>query len=374
MPDLHDELDRLASRVPTAPSAEELRTHRERRDRRRARTALAVGLCVAVLGTALAYTALRPDDPTPVPLEPTWSVPDPLVVWPESAVSEETPAEAQARVDAGQDPWRLDPVKVIDRFARSVLGWSDAVVTPTDPGSYSLGRGGDDETELRVAVAQPVTSGDGGIWSLQSVAHPDLVVSVGEASAVFDLTIAEDRAAHVGVSAANDCRQESAFEVGLDAGRSELSFPAPEPDDPGCADVGAGYVFAYVMDDTTVPTGDPLLEAAAIEYPWLTLLPLALTMETASVNPASAGITIVCSDSVVAIEGTDVVAAQADGVHLVLDNRTDERMSIGFDAVRADASAEVPGPGWLGSRSTVDPWPPPSSCSRAICGCTIIRR
>ena len=33
------------------------------------------------------------------------------------------------------------------------------------------------------------------------------------------------------------------------------------------------------MDDTTVPTGDPLLEAAAIEYPWLTVIPIYLQME-----------------------------------------------------------------------------------------------
>jgi hypothetical protein len=42
--------------------------------------------------------------------------------------------------------------------------------------------------------------------------------------------------------------------------------------------MGAGYVFAYAQDDTTVPVGDPLLEPAAIEYPWLTIIPLYVEM------------------------------------------------------------------------------------------------
>jgi hypothetical protein len=275
MPDLHDELERLAARVSAPPSTEDLLVHRERRDRRRARQALAAGLCVAILGTVLAFSALRPDDPRPAPLDtPTPPIGDtaPLVVWP--------PNEDHDAAQASPDAWRLDPVKVIDRFARSVLGWGEPVVEETGPGSFLLGRGVDEEIELRVAVAQPATVGEGGIWSIQSVAHPEMVISVGETSAAFDIAIADDRAAHVGVTASNGCRDASAYEVGLGAGTFELPFPEPVADDPACPDVGAGYVFVYAMDDTTVPTGDPLLEAAAIEYPWLTVLPIELPMES----------------------------------------------------------------------------------------------
>jgi hypothetical protein len=56
--------------------------------------------------------------------------------------------------------------------------------------------------------------------------------------------------------------------------------PELATDDPACSDVGAGYVFAYVTDEITVPVGDPLHEAAPIEYPWLSIVPVYLQMES----------------------------------------------------------------------------------------------
>ncbi len=54
--------------------------------------------------------------------------------------------------------------------------------------------------------------------------------------------------------------------------RSRMSEPATED----CGSIGAGYVFVYVTDDTTMPVSDPLVEPTAIEFPWLTVVPFYL--------------------------------------------------------------------------------------------------
>jgi hypothetical protein len=281
MPDLHDELDRLSRRVEAPPTIDDLRTRRERAQRRSARQALAAGLCIAVLGSVIAFTALRPGVPTPVRSTPGWTAPDPVVVWPESPTSGETAEQAQSRVDAGGDLWRLDPEQVVDRFARVVLGWGDPSVVRVGEDAYTLTHQ-EVSPPLEVLVAQPARQGDGGIWSVAQVSHPDLSIEVAADSAAFDLTVSSDRSAHVGLVATNGCRDATSFELALGSGPFRLSFPDPTADDPACSDVGAGYVFAYVTDDTTVPVGDPLFEAAAIEYPWLTIVPVQPTMEGTS--------------------------------------------------------------------------------------------
>jgi hypothetical protein len=131
----------------------------------------------------------------------------------------------------------------------------------------------------------------------------------------------------------------SEFALAIDEGTSELMAPDLRSDDPACGEIGAGYLFVYSMDDTTVPTGDPLLEAAAIEYPWLTMMPVEIQMDAApasSDEPAPAAI-IECSGP--GVEGTNVltpvVAAQADGVHVEIRNTSDANLGISF-ATRGD--------------------------------------
>ena len=104
-----------------------------------------------------------------------------------------------------------------------------------------------------------------------------------------------------------------------------LELPAVTPDDPACDDMGAGYLFAYAMDDTTVPTGNPLLEAAAIEYPWLTVVPIYLQMEepdaSSTATPAgqlAEGLDVSCLGTELSL-GSDRVAAGPMGVAVSLD-------------------------------------------------------
>ena len=98
----------------------------------------------------------------------------------------------------------------------------------------------------------------------------------------FDLDLPEDRSAHAGLVASNGCREASGYTVGLAAGTVTLPVPEAGSDEPPCGMVAAGYLFVYTTDDTTVPVGDPLLEAAAIEYPWLTMLPVEVQMGTST--------------------------------------------------------------------------------------------
>ena len=155
-------------------------------------------------------------------------------------------------------------------------------VQPCGPGS-DCGEVLSDE-HLTVYVDQVATVGATGVWSVVGVTSPDLGIDVPEVAldggtVGFDIRVPGYRSAHVGLIATNGCAEASAYEVALDTGRFDFPVPAPAADDPSCDDIGGGYVFAYATDDTTVPVGDPLLEAAAIEQPWLSIVPVSVVME-----------------------------------------------------------------------------------------------
>ena len=96
----------------------------------------------------------------------------------------------------------------------------------------------------------------------------------------FDITVPAAVSAHIGMVAENGCRTATAFEAALSSGAHQLTLPKAKDADPSCGRIGAGYLFAYATDDTTLPTPDPLTEPTAIEFPWITIVPIYLEMET----------------------------------------------------------------------------------------------
>jgi hypothetical protein len=325
MDDLRERMERLAGRVDGA-AAPDLVEARERVTRRRTRSAMAVGLGVIVVGAVLAASAIQQPATTPAPPanDGSFVLPDVPTIWPPAGTAD------------GAE-WRHDPEQVIRRFTQSVLGWSDPgiqnidaviLLEPGTPGSYyevtpepcgAAARC----LSLTVVVDQDPTAAWGviNVWSEPlNVETPggDFVPTLSGGTLAFEMDIPDHRSAHVGIVATNGCRQASSYEIGLDAGTFELEVPASEADDPACSDVGAGYAFAYVTDDTTEPVGDPLLEAAAIEYPWLTVVPIHLVMETSepSTSASSTELTIVCGANETMAVSAEPVVATAEGVHV----------------------------------------------------------
>lgn len=320
-PDLKTRFDRLADRTTPRDgdaALERLRDLRARRVRARRITAGSLALVVAVAGTAVAIAAFgrdpdstrSVDQPTPT-VVPTWATSDVLTIWPENPVRSHVtdPGMIQRSVDRGDEQlrWRLDPEEVGRRFAHIVLGWNAVTlvgldiendagalafeITPCPPNVVCDVEG----PPLTIWLRQPATTGETGIWSVVQVTSPALDITVPDALVLeggtpirFDLELPAYRAVHLGLAASNGCRTVTELEPGNDAGSSTLRVPAPMADDgSGCAPTGAGYVFAYTQDDTTVPVGDPLLEAAAIESPYLTMIPVVLEMGTGSVPEES---------------------------------------------------------------------------------------
>jgi hypothetical protein len=254
---------------------------------------------VAIAGTATAMAAFDDDgrtvadDPSPTGA-PAWTPPDVLTVWPENPVTAHVadPQMIQRWVDRGDAElqWRKDPREVVRRFAAIVLGWSDVTIverdieietnvrvydiSPCPPDATCLGDPGP-----AVWLTQPVTIGGEGIWSVLHVEGSGLRIETGTGvvAAGSDLRFRLDATAgtkvHIGIVATNGCTSLMDFQPGLSAGPAVLQVPAPDVAD-GCADVAAGYAFAYAQADTTVPIGDPFLESAPMEYPWLTVAPI----------------------------------------------------------------------------------------------------
>jgi hypothetical protein len=290
-----------------------------------------VGVALAAIVALLAVQMARPGTPN-VPVASQGPSSDTLTVWPDA--------------DTGAESWRADPEQVITRFSQTVLGWSTPDLTlrqlagPLGDSEHLAGYDVRPEACPDTARCTPPLSVrtvelEPDLWSIQAITQPDLEVEVGVADPAaaltggsrirFDLNLADDRAGHIGMVASNGCREASAYDVGLDAGQHVLELPAVTPDDPACDDMGAGYLFAYAMDDTTVPTGNPLLEAAAIEYPWLTVIPIYLQMEEPDASstatpqqPLGEGLDVSCLGTEISL-GSDRVAAGPMGVAVSLE-------------------------------------------------------
>lgn len=316
--DLKTRLERLADRTNDRTREEFSRLHsaRDRRARRRRVGTVAVALLVAVAGSSLAFSALRDSGTSTIAGQTAWQPPDVLTVWPENPVRGETPQDVQAAVDAGEAnmQWRLDPEHVAFRFGRTFLAWSEVTVTERDIETEDPVRAFEISPCPPTAVcdmegpmptlwlAQPVRSGEGGIWSVVAVVSDRLATDIeptdpqvglaGGTTLHFQLDLPDWVSAHLGIVARNGCTDAYEFEPGLDSGSATLKAPeAVDGTDANlsCGTIGAGYVFAYAQDDTTVPTGDPLVEPAAIEFPYATILPVYLQMidgDTATATPS----------------------------------------------------------------------------------------
>jgi hypothetical protein len=269
-------------------------------------------MALAVVGTAAVLLVFDDEgersggDPSPTPTT-AWSPPEVPTVWPENPVTTHVtdPATIQRLVDRGDRElrWRTDPEEVARRFAATVLGWSDPSVVALDADFQS-------DRDLRafevspcppgavcdvavplptVWLTQPVDDGTGGIWSVVSVQSEPLRIDVpaGRPAELvagkdlrFRLTSTTSDKVHVGLVASNGCGSVADFEPGLSFGPAALQVPNV-PGGAGCGDA-VGYAFAYAQDATVVPIGDPLLESAPIEWPYLTIVPVIVRAPEAS--------------------------------------------------------------------------------------------
>jgi hypothetical protein len=254
--------------------------------------------------------------------------------------------------------WQSSPETLIREFAYRVLGWTDPRIRTH--GVIALGPG-DDPVASRAYEVTPhcldnavcldtpplfvlVADADGA-WSVVSVSQPRLSIDVfpGDTLAAgyrleFDLDLPANVAAHVGITAESDCWTAHAYEVGLESGPFELAVPVG--DDPSCDDVGTGYVFAYATDDATVPVGDPFLEAAAIEYPWLTVIPIRLQAKDEGAATQADAPVVSCGGYAGTAAPEEGLIAQRDGVHVGVDTIVPID-GLEVDGVRYDAAGEL---------------------------------
>jgi len=392
--DLRNRLDQLSDRVPEAPSSSDafdrLDRGRHRRNRSRKIGAIVVALLVAVGGTATAVIAFDDDgrsrvagDPSPTPTLDAWSPSGVLTLWPENPIRAHVadPTSIQRLVAGGDEQlqWRTDHEQVVRRFAAVVLGWSDVSLDPPiDPemnGSVVWGVRPDCEDEgtaepdcqwfgdpLRIVLVQPVTQGEGGIWSVVEVESDDLsIAGIGDVASTrdgqivanlgswieFHLRLPEGVDAHVGYAVTDGCEVATSFDVSLHVDQHDMQLPTRwERTGEGCASVAAGYIFVYAQGGTTVPVGDPFVEAAGFESPWVSIMPIRLDLEPGSTESAgsssepepsvgneptpAASATIRCDDETVAvIDGVEVIA-QPDGVHVSVENASSRTVAVSF--------------------------------------------
>lgn len=108
--------------------------------------------------TATTTTAATPGAPQPVPVAPDlpWPAPDAAAV-----------VALQEQVDAGSQPWLLDPAEVALSWAAAAYGWDGAAAAVPRPGTVEVT--GPDGARAVLAVAQPDRTGPTGIWVVTAV-------------------------------------------------------------------------------------------------------------------------------------------------------------------------------------------------------------
>jgi len=319
MPDLREDLGRLADFVGEPATLRDLETARRRRERRRRASALVVSLSVLVVLAVVAAAALRPRSEGQLPVTSP-SMPDTVLppasttIWPENAINGTSSDDVQAALDAGDDTlrWRTDLEEVVQRFGRNILGRNmrilgvfdgdDGMIVrafPCPPGEQPGAVCCDVmQGELVFDLVQPAGEGGGGIWSVRSVTSeplgplaievdPGSAGSLPEGSEIsFDVAKrGPATSAHLGIVTSNGCSIRSATKDVLGDGTYTLQVPELRSSDPACAASPAGYAFLYVTDDTTLPSPDPMNEPTAIEFPWLTVVPFTMSGASPPTEP-----------------------------------------------------------------------------------------
>jgi hypothetical protein len=88
-----------------------------------------------------------------------------VAVWPFTTA--EQAGHTQAAVDAGHQPWLLDPAAVAVAYAEAELGWHDADVEVGEvaPGSYRVTDPASG-VQAQLTLDQPAHHGPTGIWAV----------------------------------------------------------------------------------------------------------------------------------------------------------------------------------------------------------------
>ena len=192
LPDLlHD----LASEMSADVERSSRRVVRRARGRRVATALVASAMAVAVVVggvSALRLVSTGTDREPIVPLPPG---PDAVFagLWPET--SADALAQAQARVDEGHDPLRVDPAQTAVMLATNVFAWEHDATRPSvvheeqARATVELRNAdlSEDLPSILVEVARLGRTGPGGVWSV-----------VGVSSPLFESTIRVDAAADGG--------------------------------------------------------------------------------------------------------------------------------------------------------------------------------
>lgn len=279
---LADRLHDLGSEVPVDLERSAPRTLRRARVRRGAAAFAASVVVVAIVlgGVAVLRVAAPEGADGPNPNVPLTEGPTPVLptepafagLWPET--TPEALTEAQAAVDDGHQPLRLDPEQTAVMLATNLFGWEYEQTLPRTVGSTdqvttvelrnsSLG---DDIPATTVEVAQLGRAGPDGIWSIVSVSSPLLgewvwtVEGADEAQAIVVPGTLEDAPAGSGVryffrGDGGQVDGPSGAAVIVDGDRFEFSWPV-------AAGPPAGAVmWVHVVDASDV---DVTLGANAI--------------------------------------------------------------------------------------------------------------
>jgi hypothetical protein len=88
--------------------------------------------------------------------------------WPAATPTEAT--HLQSAVDAGSEPWLLDPTEVALSYVSAAHGWTDAQARARPGGAtVDVQRG---RQQLVLSLTQPARTGAGGIWVVTAEADP----------------------------------------------------------------------------------------------------------------------------------------------------------------------------------------------------------
>ena len=88
--------------------------------------------------------------------------------WPAATPTESS--HLQSAVDAGSEPWLLDPTEVALSYVSAAHGWTDAQARARPGGAtVDVQRG---RQQLVLSLTQPARTGAGGIWVVTAEADP----------------------------------------------------------------------------------------------------------------------------------------------------------------------------------------------------------
>lgn len=359
MPDLETRMPELLRRAAmVAPPDDGFQRRLLRRARRRrVLNASGTGLvAIALVGGAVVGTQglLRSNGTTPADESPS---PGPAAtpiqaVWPETTTEEL--AASQARADAGELPWRLDPVQTAVGFATGILGWDPADVQAEEGGrprigtafvtisNLGLGPGAGSQTpaapETVVMLQQLGTTDGGGVWSVVRTESDRIELDVDVRLPVSDPTLTGHLVDAVqdwnpGLLIIADGKQLGTVSLVMTDPSGALTFRLPELG--GTVPVGAtiGVVVALWDPEGTLVTAEtfPYTVVPGTSGP-------AVTGSTGATGPADE-IPEEIPSTVLATRDQIAIAAEArdyDALEALIDP---DRFAYNFD----DGSNPVPG-------------------------------